>query len=86
MICISLYNFVNHVTIVYQDYSSLVSEGEIRVEDKEDRIMSGSNKPSSGQKGGLEPPGPGENPHTDLSRVYSKGEAGNDTGLGPAYL
>ncbi|XP_059913896.1 glutamate decarboxylase 1 isoform X1 [Gadus macrocephalus] len=46
--------------------------GEIRVEDKEDRIMSGSNKPSSGQKGGLEPPGAGENPHTDLSRVYSK--------------
>ena len=64
----------------------MVSEGEIKVDDKEDRIMGGSNKPSSGQKGGVGSRGAGEDPHTDFSQIYSKGETWKVKGLGSAYL
>ncbi|CAL8343415.1 unnamed protein product [Merluccius merluccius] len=50
----------------------MVSAGEVKVDDKGDRIMGSSNKPLAGQKGALGSPGAGEEPHADLSQIYSK--------------
>ena len=71
----------------------MVSAGEVKVDDKGDRIMGSSNKPLAGQKGGLGSPGAGEEPHADLSQIYSKGETrggggggGEETCLGFTYV